>query len=64
MSRHREEKDGKITITIDSMDECKYLYDQVCCNDQCEWCCNYPYGEDCGTKCRFYEKEDGVIKED
>lgn len=36
--------------------ECKYLYDEVCCNDSSEYLADFPSKEDC-DKCEFYEKE-------
>ena len=44
--------------------KCKYLYNEVCCNDQSEYVADYPYPYcKCESKkdCRYFEKEEGVI---
>ena len=57
MSKWIEEiGDGKYKAVLADQDECKHMYDMICCNDQSEWCCEYP-GEDC-EKCKLFEPED------
>ena len=34
MSRWIEETDGDYKVTIADMDECKHMYDGMCCNDE------------------------------
>ena len=54
--------DGSITTTISELDECRWLYNEVCCNDECEECADYPYpSEKCLGSCPFFEKDDGKI---
>lgn len=36
---------------------CKWLYDEVCVNDESDYCADFPDKEYC-TRCRFYESED------
>ncbi|MGN0998649.1 MAG: hypothetical protein ACI4PO_03755 [Faecousia sp.] len=52
---------GNYLTEIVSMDECKYLIDEVCCNDQSEQCCDFPHPEYCAKRCPHFTKEDGVI---
>lgn len=66
MSRSMEVKlDGELnrTIieTIESMDECKHLINDVCTEPECDACCDFPSPEEYCSCCRYYEKEDGVI---
>ena len=53
--------DGGHKVTIADMDECKYMYDEICCNDESEHCCCYAFKDDC-ERCELFEKEDGVIE--
>lgn len=69
MSRSMEVKlDGELnrTIieTIESMDECKHLINDVCTEPECDACCDFPSPEEYCSYCRYYEKEDGVIREE
>ena len=52
---------GHYLTEILSMDECKYLVDEVCCNDKSEQCCDFPADEYCKNRCPFFTKEDGII---
>lgn len=63
MSRWMERgSDGTIRQGIISMDECRYLIDEVCCNDKSQQCCDFPHPEEyCAKSCPFFTKEDGVI---
>lgn len=53
-------------IHVDKIDynKCKWLYNQVCCNDKSEFLADYPYPrckcED-DTYCKCFEKEDGKV---
>ena len=54
--------DGIIRQGIVSMDECRYLIDEVCCNDKSQQCCDFPHPEEyCAKQCPFFTKEDGKI---
>lgn len=61
MSRWVEKEGNDYKITIADMDECKHMYDGMCCNDESECCCYYVYEDDC-KRCELFEKEDGVIE--
>lgn len=63
MSRWMEKgSDGVIRQGIISMDECRYLIDDVCCNDQSEQCCDFPHPiEYCKKRCPHFTKEDGAL---
>lgn len=39
---------------------CKYLYDEVCCNDSSDFLADFPAKEDC-AKCPLYDEK--VTKE-
>ena len=61
MSRWMEQSsDGTIRQGIISMDECRYLIDEVCCNDKSDQCCDFPHEEYC-QRCPHFTKEDGVL---
>ena len=63
MSKWVEElPDGEYNVTIADKDSCKYMYNEVCCNDRSPWCCSYSFGDIC-KGCELFEKEDGVIEE-
>lgn len=53
-------------IHIDEIDysKCKYLINEVCCNDESECVADYPNIK-CETKeeCRYFAEEDGKIEE-
>lgn len=55
------DSDGNIRQGIVSMDECRYLIDEVCCNDKSEQCCDFPNEEYCAKHCPVFTKEDGII---
>lgn len=56
MSRHLEKlANGEFEETIVNYDECKWLYDKVCCNDSSEWLADFPL-DFCKT-CRYFKKE-------
>ena len=64
MSRWADTReDGGIREEIASMDECKWLINEVCCNDQSDECCDFPHTEYCKTRCPHFTVEDGVIEE-
>lgn len=61
MSRHidaekLENGKTKYIKTLDDPDGCAWMYDEVCCNDQSEHCCDFPMDEDCGV-CPLFERE-------
>lgn len=59
--RYEPAPDGGYTVTIDDMNECKYMYDKICCNDESEHCYCYALKDDC-KRCELFEKEDGVTE--
>ena len=64
MSRWADTReDGGIREEIASMDECKWLINEVCCNDQSDECCDFPHHDYCKNRCPHFTKEDGVIEE-
>lgn len=58
----QKDEDGSITQGIVGMDECRYLVDEVCCNDRSEQCCDFPHPDYCKTRCPHFTEEDGVIE--
>ena len=65
MSRFVEASEGYQTIVeeIASMDECKLMINDVCCNDLSDQCWNIVDSEYCKTKCKRFVKEDGIIED-
>ena len=65
MSRFLTQKDdGTYLEEIESMEVCKWRIDDVCCNESSPDLADYPYPrEKCEGNCRYFEKEDGIIKE-
>ena len=63
MSRWMDEgDDGEIRQSISSMDECRYLINEVCCNDKSDQCCDFPPPDYCKSRCPHFTKEDGTLK--
>lgn len=62
MSRYIEEKDGKTITTIEDMERCKWLYNEICCHNKSEFLSKYP-SIMCENKktCKYFEKEDGKV---
>lgn len=51
----------RISETIDSMEECKDLINDVCTNPSSDQCCDFPHPEYCKYRCPHFTKEDGII---
>ena len=64
MSKTFYDKDGKVSdkVLVDNLNKCKWLCDEVCCNDECDYLADYPPHK-CESieECELFEKEDGVI---
>lgn len=65
MSRFVTQEGDKFIEEIESMDVCKYMINDVCCNEECEHLGSYPF-VDCDSKlaCKCFEEEDGIIGDD
>ena len=72
MSRYLEKnKDGTYNEEVVSMQYCKWLINDICCNEKSDCLADYPYpmsicemGKDGKNyACDCFEKEDGVINE-
>lgn len=65
MSRFLTRKeDGTYLTEIESMDLCKWLINDVCCNDKCDCLGDFSYPRSiCEDEygCGCYEKEDEII---
>lgn len=64
MSKTFWDECGQLTdMRIDDMNKCKWLCDEVCCNDKSPLLADYPDIE-CDNKeeCEYFEKEDGIIE--
>lgn len=61
MSRWIEDVDGVIKEEIKSMEECRYLYNEVCCNDRSDLLADFVDSEYCLHRCPLFAKEDGII---
>lgn len=56
--------DGTYKTEIESMEVCKWKYNEICCNDKSTDLADYPYpSSKCENKqgCRYFEKEDGKV---
>ena len=51
-------EDGTYKEEIADREECKHLYDEVCCNDKSDWCADYPDPETDCKNCKLFEPED------
>ena len=49
--------------SIASMDECREMCNDVCCNDMSDQCGCFVDPEYCKTGCTHFVKEDGIIYE-
>jgi hypothetical protein len=62
-----ENKDETYLEEIESIEICKWRYNEVCCNDECDCVGDYPNSVyiDCKCnsikECKHFEKEDGII---
>lgn len=64
MSRFLTKKDdGTYLEEIESMEVCKWRINDVCCNENSEHLGDWFYCCDDKIKCKYFEKEDGIIKE-
>lgn len=60
MSRWLEDDGyGGLREVVANIEECRYLIDDVCCNDQSEQCCDYPHPEYCKYRCPHFTPEEG-----
>ena len=62
MSRNIVQRDGKVIETIESMEDCQYLWNEMCCDDRSGYFTYCPK-EHC-KKCSLFTKEDGIIEKD
>ena len=63
MSRFITRQDDDTLIEIESMEICKWRYNDVCCNDECPELADQPYPSNkCEGSCPYFEKEDGSQK--
>ena len=65
MSRFIESSEGYQTIVeeIASMDECKHMINDVCCNDLSDQVTEFVDPEYCRKFCKHFVEEDGIIEE-
>lgn len=62
MSRWLEDDgNGGLREVLADITECRYLIDDVCCNDQSEQCCDFPHHEYCSQRCPHFTKEEGLL---
>lgn len=55
-------KDGTYTETIESMEECKWRINDMCCNDSSDYLGDEYCWSESGKKRSCFEKEDGIIE--
>ena len=61
MSRWIEGNGRRLQNNDSRYGQLKYMYDEICCNDESEHCCDYAFDDVC-KRCELFEKEDGVIE--
>ena len=49
--------DGTYEVVLDDKYKCKWMYNEVCCNDQSEILADYPWNGEC-KKCKLFEREE------
>lgn len=63
MSRYLEDDGhGGYREKLANIEECRYLINEVCCNDKSHQCCDFPHPEYCLYCCRHFTKEDGSLE--
>ncbi len=66
MSRYLTKTENDETIEeIESMEKCKWLINEVCCNDKSDCLGDFPYPSSICESiygCGCFEKEDGIIE--
>ena len=55
MSRKLIRKGKGFVERLDNPNKCRWLYDDVCCNDSSEWLADFPL--DLCKTCRYFTKE-------
>lgn len=64
MSRFIEpNQNGTYRVTIDNPDDCKFMYNEVCCCADSDEVCDFPEREFCKKRCPHFVKEDMKIYE-
>lgn len=61
MSRWVEDKNGRLQESIAFMDQCRYLYNDICCYENSEYL-GLDVSKECET-CLLFTKEDGIIED-
>ena len=62
MSRWIEkDSNGVIHQGIISMDQCRDMFNDVCCNDRSDLCGDFPHEDYC-KRCALFTKEDGIVE--
>lgn len=57
-------EEGTYKTRIESMKDCKWKVNDVCCNEKCDELGDYPYpSSKCESKerCEYFEEEDGKM---
>ena len=58
MARHLEKlPDGSYRETITDATQCRWMYDDVCCNKHCNMVAYMPTPTEYCTSCKYYTKE-------
>lgn len=54
---------GGLREVLASTEECRYLIDDVCCNDRSDQCCDFPHPDYCTMCCPHFTPEDAKLIE-
>lgn len=57
MARHLEKTEDGFKEVIYDFTQCRWLYDDVCCNEKCDMVAYMPTPTLYCKKCRYFEKE-------
>lgn len=50
--------DGTYQVEVYDWEGCRHLHNEVCCNDKCDMCCDFPNPEEDCKKCKYFEPEE------
>lgn len=59
----KQTEDGKYDVRISSLEECRDMYNEVCCNERSDERGEFVDSEYCKARCPHFRKEDGLSVE-
>ena len=59
MSRQIDQlPDGTYHVEVYDWEGCRHLHNEVCCNDKCDMCFDFPNQEEDCKRCKCFEPEE------